>query len=319
MDRTKPQPLLVRILFIALASVVGTEFLTGSTPVIPPAWLSRTFLIVIVLYGSGVLLIREVAVIWKKGWLSILSFGAAYAIIEEGIVAKTWFADMPITYGKWHGINWSFGLAETIVEAIFSIAIPIALSRIAFPGSESERWFGNKSLTLIGSIYLLIVAIGSLAPIHQYTQPIIQLPLALFMIAVLICIGFSVGSPTIPVPPKGVLASPRILTAIYFGSTLVIFLLAPLWMTPRTPHPLPPFLAAVLAITAVILIFRFLHRTSLSARQLFAVVIGITSVMLIWSIFGPQNKRGAPLGALMYLALLAFAWRGKAHLKKRLQ
>ncbi|MBF0543088.1 MAG: hypothetical protein HQM08_01580 [Candidatus Riflebacteria bacterium] len=302
-----------KILFITLASFVGTEFLTGATPVFPSAWLSPAFLIVIVLYGSGVLLIREATVIWKKGWLTILSFGVAYAIIEEGIFAKTWFAALPITYGKWLGVNWSFGIAETIVEALFSIALPIALSRVAFSGSETERWLSNKSLATTGLTYLFVVGLGFVSSIHEYTQITLQLPLALFMITALIYIGCRIGSPLAQIPSRGALASPKMLALLYFGFTLVTFLLAPLWMTPAPPHPLPPSLAGFLAIIVLILMFSFLHKTSFSNRQLFAIVSGIASVMFLVSIFGPQNRVGAPFGVIMYLGLLAIAWRGMRH------
>jgi hypothetical protein len=303
--------LLAKILFITAASFVGTEFLTGSTPVLVltlhPARLFLPVLVSFIFYGAGVLLAREATVIWRKGWLSILSFGAAYAIIEEGIWAKTWFTPKPPTlYGRWHGVNWSFGLAETVVEAIFSIAIPIALSRMAFPGSESERWFGKRSLTLVGIIYLCDTTLGFLT--HKYTQPLTQLPLALLMTAAFLGIGYGLPSPKEQKSPTGVLASPRTLALFYFGTTLVIFSLTFVQMLPDLPHPLSPIVSAILAVSLVILIFRFLHKRSLSDQQLFAVVVGMASVMFLWSIF-PARGRGAPLGVLMYLGLLAFVWR----------
>jgi len=100
------------------------------------------------------------------------------------------------------------------------------------------------------------------------------------------------------------------LAVLYFGATMLTFVFAPLWMTPETPHPLPPLPAALLAISAVIAAFRFLHKTSFSGRQLFAVVGGIASVMFLVSIFGPQNRLGAPFGVMMYLTLLVIVWRG---------
>jgi len=302
--------LVCKILFLALASFVGTEFLTGSTPVFPSAWLSPSLPIVLVLYGSGVLLVREAAVIWKKGWLSILAFGAAYSIVEEGIFAKTWFAALPITYGRWIGVNWFFGTAETIVEALFSIALPIALSRVAFPGSEARRWLRKRSLAAVILLYVSVVLLGFVSSLHEYTQITRQLPLALLLVAGLIAIGFGIGSPKAQRTPHGVFSSPGALAFLSFSATLVTFLLAPLWLAPEMSRPLPPLLPALLALSIVILLFRYLHQTSFSRRQLFGIVGGISSVMFLFALVGPQKERGAPLGVLLYLALMAIAWRG---------
>src|SRR5207247_8998678 len=36
------------------------------------------------LYGSGVILIREAMIRWRKGWASVFLLGAAYGVAEEG-------------------------------------------------------------------------------------------------------------------------------------------------------------------------------------------------------------------------------------------
>jgi hypothetical protein len=58
------------------------EFLLGNISVrrLP------ALLIMVLLYGCGALLIREVTRRTRRGWLTILLLGAAYGIIEAGIV-----------------------------------------------------------------------------------------------------------------------------------------------------------------------------------------------------------------------------------------
>jgi hypothetical protein len=305
--------LLPRILFITMASFVGTELLTGSTPVfsLHRALFSPTLFIVIALYGTGVLLVREASVVFKKGWLSILMFGAAYSVIEEGIFAKTWFASSAPSYGSWGGVNWTFGIAETIVETIFSIAIPIGLSRIAFPESVAVRWFGNKSTLFIIVLYLGLVGLGFCVSFQDYTQPLAQIPLALVLAGTLILIGYSLKSPVEEDTKtrQGVAASPQLLAIRYFFVTLIVFMIAPVWLTPETPHLLPPLISNVIAVFLVFLNFRFLHRSPLSSQQLFGAMTGMAFVMILGAIIGPQRAMGAPIGVLLYLVLFIFVWR----------
>src|SRR2546428_13918727 len=43
------------------------------------------------LYGSGVILIREAMIRWKKGWASVFLLGVAYGIVEDGLDLWTLF------------------------------------------------------------------------------------------------------------------------------------------------------------------------------------------------------------------------------------
>jgi hypothetical protein len=71
---------------LLLAPWVG-EFLLGNISI-------RRFpalIILTLLYGCGALLIREVTRRTRRGWLTILLLGAAYGIIEAGIVDQSMF------------------------------------------------------------------------------------------------------------------------------------------------------------------------------------------------------------------------------------
>jgi len=70
------------------------EGLSGSTP--PLAFLNPAVtLLLACLYGSGALLVRDYARRWQKGWRSILILGAAYGIIEEGIMVRSCILENP--------------------------------------------------------------------------------------------------------------------------------------------------------------------------------------------------------------------------------
>ncbi|HYT18471.1 MAG TPA: hypothetical protein VEO18_09535 [Thermoplasmata archaeon] len=123
---------------LVLLSPIIAEILSGSSP--PLEWLNPiTPLLLIWLYGAGVLVMRETAVRWKTGWPSILLLGAAYGIIEEGLVVKSFFdpgwMDLGTLawYGRWLDVNWVWAVWLSIYHAVVSIAIPIFLTEWIWP------------------------------------------------------------------------------------------------------------------------------------------------------------------------------------------
>src|SRR5256712_14124769 len=78
------------LLALTLLSPFIAEMLSGSSP--PLEWLNPVAaLLLIWLYGSGVLAMRQTAVRGNTGWPSVLLLGAAYGIIEEGLAVKSFF------------------------------------------------------------------------------------------------------------------------------------------------------------------------------------------------------------------------------------
>src|SRR5258707_57155 len=87
LPRRRLWPALLTLYFLAPA--VG-ELLSGSTP--PLLFISPfSLLFEAGLYGSGAILVRELARRRGLGWGSIVLLGAAYGILEEGLVVTSWF------------------------------------------------------------------------------------------------------------------------------------------------------------------------------------------------------------------------------------
>jgi len=118
----------VPIIILALISPIIAELLSGSAP--PLEFFNPFgFMLLVGLYGSSVIIVRELCIKWKKGWGSILLLGAAYGIIEEGLAVKSFFdpnwMDLGVlgTYGRWIGVNWVWSFCLTIFHTIYSIVV----------------------------------------------------------------------------------------------------------------------------------------------------------------------------------------------------
>ncbi len=164
-----------RILFLFVLSPFIGEVLSGSTP--PLAFINPfTIAFLGSLYGSGALLVRDYARRWRKGWRSILLLGAAYGIIEEGILVRSFFSptwkDLGVlaTYGRWLGVNWVWAEWLAIYHAIFSITIPIFLVEQYYPKSKGQIWLTKNLRILFHSLLIASIVVGFFA--FPYDAPI---------------------------------------------------------------------------------------------------------------------------------------------------
>jgi hypothetical protein len=92
-----------------LAPAIG-ELLSGSSP--PLEFFNPISLLFLSsLYGGGAIVVRELKVFWKKDFRAIILLGAAYGILEEGLLVKSFFdpnwVDLGIlgVYGRWLDVN----------------------------------------------------------------------------------------------------------------------------------------------------------------------------------------------------------------------
>src|SRR5256712_6277336 len=120
------------------------------------------------LYGSGVILIREAMIRWKRGWASVFLLGVAYGIVEEGIALWTLFNPLaqPVGnlgfYGHWLGVNWVWTVGLLIFHSVYSIGLPIFLFGLVFPELKTKSLVSGTrlaatALCLIGNSILLFV------------------------------------------------------------------------------------------------------------------------------------------------------------------
>ncbi|MGB8259192.1 MAG: hypothetical protein WCE75_02525 [Terracidiphilus sp.] len=150
---------LLPVLVLALLSPFIAEVLLGATP------LSRadSLLPLTLLYGGGAVAIRELARRRGSGWSTVLWLGAAYGLVEEGLVMQTLFSpdlfDAAATGGRALGVNWVWAQVVVGYHVVWSIAIPIALTEILFRKRGAEPWLGRTEL----SIALACYAVGALA------------------------------------------------------------------------------------------------------------------------------------------------------------
>jgi hypothetical protein len=233
------------LLALIILSPGIAEIMTGSTPidrvVYDPLGFTIGVLGLLGLYGAGVLLVREITVIWKKGWPTVLLLGAAYGVLEEGVGFHTFTgsnatAAGPLAgYGAFLGINsvWAVGL--TLFHALYSIALPILLVGLLYPESKSRRWFDRGALEVLGVIYVATVAIGFGAV--PYRPGPIPLLVELGAVAVFVVLASRVPANLLLSSP-----GPRRAAPVWFGIAGAATFLAWLLVDTIGPHRIPPAL-----------------------------------------------------------------------------
>ena len=146
------------ILFLLLLTPGIPEYLSASSQitllVINPPLFFLLLAANIGLYGSGVILIREAMIRWKKGWASVFLLGVAYGIVEEGLALWTLFNPLaqPVGnlgfYGHWLGVNWVWTVGLLIFHSVYSIGLPIFLFGLVFPDLKHKSIVSMRGIRI---------------------------------------------------------------------------------------------------------------------------------------------------------------------------
>jgi hypothetical protein len=185
------------VLTLFVLSPFLAEVLFGATP------LSNlgALLVVLPLYGGGAVLVRELARRRSPGWGRIFLLGAAYGIIEEGLIIQSMFDpnmfNAGLVGGRAFGINWIWTMWTIGYHIVWSISIPILLAELLFPTRRSEPWLGRIGLIVISVLYLLGAL--ALAAIYRFAvAPDFQIPVLLNLLAAFVAIVLIVLALTWP-------------------------------------------------------------------------------------------------------------------------
>ncbi len=295
------------------------ELLSGSAP--PAEFFSPFGLLVLtILYGGGAILVRELIHRWRKGWVSLFLLGAAYGIVEEGLMVKSFFdpnwMDIGIlgSYGRWAGVNWVWSLELTVYHAVFSIAIPILLVTLLFPSRRSEPWVSGKAFWLLFSLFVADVAFGFLA-LTPYRPPVVPYLLAVAAVIGLILLARRLPDPMFA-PRDTRVPRPRRFAVTGFLATLGFFLVN--WVLPGTG--IPALLTVGLALALVGGTLRVVLRMSgngaaWTERHQLALASGALGFFILLAPLQeldktrPDNTAGMALVGLVALVFLAWMAR----------
>jgi hypothetical protein len=310
------------------------EFLTGSTSfgaaVTVPSAAFTFFLLTWPSYAFPVLLIREAVVAWNKWIASLLALGISYGALNEGLLAKTYFAVNPNSpalgggAGRWIGVNWPWVTEITLFHMIVSISVPVVLSFLIFPETRTVRFLSDRTIRwFLGLVLLEVLAILTLQSLFSATfralLPLLLIPAAIVALGIVL-------ARRLPKPERAPVLRgrfsrplPLILGALGFFLLTFIPVLA-FFPVPFVPDWVPGMLlwkigpaAAVLAtvypIGFAFLAFRFFERHSLSDVQLLSLVTGVMLIPLTTAIAVHDLPQGDWFAAGIYIACIVVAAR----------
>ena len=326
--RMRTWPALLVLLFLP---GITAEMLTGSTPVLVYLTNPISFLANTLLYGSGAILIREVARRRGLGWTSVLLLGAAYGVFEEGLVVNTWVnpwlpqicvikngvATGICDYSRVGGINLAWALSLTFFHAVISITIPILLVELTFPRRAPLPWLGRKAPFVFVFFEALVLAFGLLVNVVSYRQHGFDGPyigpylVEIVLMAVFIVLALNIkprAQPPIERRP------PRLWTLRIFGffCLLMSIALSGLFQGAKAPFEIELVVFALLLMLARWRVARWSLRVGWNERHMLALASGALGFLLlvldplleISGQAGGQPTRGTMVVALAYLIFL---------------
>lgn len=170
-------------LLLVLAPV-GAEYLLGyDTSTGHPGQLVAGLLILIPLYGAPAVLIRDLARRSGRGWPTILSWCAAWGVVQAGLVDQSMFNPDYRQIEYWDalwaptelaGVSVFAALTFVLGHVIFSLGAPIALAESVFADLADQPWLSRWS-----NVLLLILGVTALVLVgadHQQTEPFTASP-----------------------------------------------------------------------------------------------------------------------------------------------
>jgi hypothetical protein len=300
--------------FLLLAFTPGIpEYLSGSSPVAllaisPPGFL--LFLgLNLGLYGPGVLLLREAWIRWGKSLGSLILFGAAYGLLEEGTALSTLFNPNASVvgslghYGRFVGVNWVWLIGVLGVHIVLSVGIPILLLGLALPETRGRSLLSRRETTAAAVIYGVDIAL--LAVISNYWRSELAWIVGAAVVALLLW-GVAVRMPSAwldprrPTPAYG----PRTFFLLGLAYFPILLIIPAVGDEAHLPAPLTGALDLVLAAGLFLAVQRGIGRQR-NEPQLVLLALGVT---LPIAVFGLLSQIRLPVVLVVDLLYGLFFW-----------
>jgi hypothetical protein len=138
------------------------EYLLGNVPM---NWIVLLPFLML-LYGAGAALVRELARRSGRGWPTMVTLALAYAVIEESFATQSWFNPdfeghrlLDYGYVPSMGTSPTWVIFVLLLHVAWSICTPIALTEAIFNKRRLEPWLGRTGICVVGGIFVLGVAL----------------------------------------------------------------------------------------------------------------------------------------------------------------
>ncbi len=265
---------------LSLLSPFFGEMVSGSAP--PLEFFNPLgFLFLWGLYGSGVLVVRELWVRWGKGFERLMLLGIFYGIFEEGLAVKSFFdpgwkdLDLLGTYGRMLGTNFVWCVWLSIFHAVVSITVPILLVHVIFPKFRDKRFLDKRQLIFVLSIFITAGILIFLL-ITSYRPPVPH-----YLITIVISVSllyWAKQMDSLPLPKMNFLEDRPLIFGILFTSSMfVLFTFTPnLLLNHNFTWPVP----CIIGILLTIQLYKRLG--NYGRKQSLAIIIGILSPFLLF-------------------------------------
>lgn len=301
------------VLLLAAATPGIPEYLTGSWTIWDLTSRPVNFLFFLLMnlgmYTTGALLIREFAVAFRKGWVSVFILGCAYGIIEEAIALHTYFQIVgpPVaylgSYGRFAGVDWVWAFGLAVFHAIFSITLPILLVSTAYPELSGKRITRNIETVPIILIYSFSVLVLNFVTNLTSSRPVptsIEYLLFTLIPLALVILSYAVPAGTMSFRGKeGTGLSPFFVLGFLVYPVYNVFAFIPVnpilltRISPVLDITIHLFLFGAIALAVVLLMPK-----KDNTQQKFALSAGIVSSLIVASVRYELN------GTAPYIALL---------------
>lgn len=274
-------------MILAFLSPTIAELLSGSSP--PLEFFNPIALFFLVgLYGSGVIVVRELSIKWRTGWEGVLVLGAAYGIIEEGLAVKSFFdpnwMDLGLlgTYGRLLGVNWVWSVCLTIFHAVYSITIPLLVFELLYPELKGKRLLSDRGLVKCFAFLSFIVMLCYLV-LTQYRPDATTYLATMVLVAALFAFAWKVRLNIVAARTERPVLRPRLF--LFAGGLFSFAFFIIMYAVPNlVSFPLIPILLEIALSLATLLFI----------------------VKYVGSVDNPLHKHAFASGILSFLIFLSF-------------
>lgn len=303
------------ILLLFFLAPIAAELVSGATP--PSRFFHPLgFITLTALYGSGALLIRECALRWNLRW-QVIFLTAAYALLEEGLTAKSifdvnWTALQAIGgYGMYFGVQWPWTLQMISYHSAISILTPIAIVHTLYPDSAPRKWLGKRGLAICGMMLVGATVFGyAFMPDKVGVfHPSIQQTVGCITVIVLLVLAAYKSRSMVPHQPGTEMLTKRASlgwTAFAFVSVVALVVVPnALAHHHRAPGAVSIAVQLAIIVVQVALLNRAFARYSNTKPLMRALVIGVQLPIVL--VAGSQSVEMQAVAALALIAL-AYWW-----------